>query len=179
MYLKTILGAFLDLRFAHHQIRNNIFGRDHVIAAVGEDQVRAEAVPLYLRRTVEEHGPLVGLPRLEILGRLVPELGFSADESNTEWIERAAAHVPPLLPEPPAFQQALDLARTLAAQGDTDEAWTVIEAALPHWNSDNPHRVAPIILLTDPVLRDVITPSRAQLVVKIPRGKDGTQAHQR
>ncbi|MGW7577481.1 SMI1/KNR4 family protein [Streptomyces sp. NPDC054765] len=171
MYLKTILGAFLDLRFAHHEIRNNIFGRDHVIAAVGEDQVRAEALPLYLRRTVEEHGPLVGLPRLEILGRLVPELSFSEGESNNDWIERAAAHVPPRLPEPPAFEQALHLARSLAAQGDDEEAWTVIEAALPRWYSDNPHRIAPVILLTDPVLRGVITPHRAQLVVRIPCGK--------
>ncbi|WP_449487421.1 SMI1/KNR4 family protein, partial [Streptomyces griseorubiginosus] len=171
MYLKTVLGAFLDLRFAHHEIRNNILGRDHVIAAVGEDQVRAEALPLYLRRTVEEHRPHGRLPRLEILGRLVPELGFSAGESNDDWIERAAAHVPPQLPEPPAFQQALDLARALAEQGQDEEAWNVIEAALPHWRSDNPHRIAPVILLTDPVLRDVVTPRRAQLVVRIPRGK--------
>ncbi|AEW92795.1 putative glucan synthasis protein [Streptantibioticus cattleyicolor NRRL 8057 = DSM 46488] len=171
MYLKTILGAFLDLGSAHHEIRNNVFGRDHVIAAIGEDQVRAEALPLYLRRTVEEHGPLVGLPRLEILGRLVPELGFSAGESNDDWIDRAAAHVPPRLPEPPAFQQALDLARSLAARGDDEEAWAVVEAALPHWHSDDPHRIAPVILLTDPVLRGVVTPHRAQLMVRIPRGK--------
>ncbi|WP_216903837.1 SMI1/KNR4 family protein, partial [Nocardia alni] len=93
MYLETILGAFLDLRFVHHRIRNNVFGREHVIAEVGEDQVRAEAVPLYLRRSVEEHGPLIGLPRLDTLSRLVPELTFSPGESNAAWIERAAAHV--------------------------------------------------------------------------------------
>ncbi len=171
IYLKTILEAFLDLRPVHHRIRNNVFGRDHVIAAVGEDQVRAEAVPLYLRRAVEEHGPHVGIPRLDSLSRLVPELSFAAGETNGEWIERVAAHVPPLLPESPAFEQALDHARALVTQDQADQAWAVIEAALPQWNSDNPYRIAPVVLLTDPVLRHVISPYRAQLVVTTPRGR--------
>ncbi|MEU8825060.1 SMI1/KNR4 family protein [Streptomyces sp. NPDC048636] len=169
LYLMIILGAFLDPQSVHHEIRNNVFGRDRVISAVGEDQVRAEAVPLYLRRTVEEHRPLGGLPRLESLDRLVPGLAFVEGESNEDWIARAAAHVPPRLPETPAFEQALDLARTLAAQGDDEGAWTVVVAALRHWHSDDPNRIAPVVLLTDPALREVITPQRARVVVTLPR----------
>ncbi|WP_216900321.1 hypothetical protein, partial [Nocardia alni] len=80
----------------------------------------------------------------------------------------------PQLPEPPSFQQALDRARALAAQDRPDEAWAVIEAALPHWHSDNPYRIAPVILLTDPILRPVITPRRARLAVTTPRGQSTT-----
>ncbi|WP_432015034.1 SMI1/KNR4 family protein [Streptomyces cucumeris] len=171
LYLMTILGAFLDPRSVHHEIRANVLGRDRVIAAVGEERVRAEAVPLYLRRTVEDHRPDGGLPRPEALGRLVPGLAFQAELSDDAWIARAAAHEPPRLPEAPAFEQALDLARTLAAQGDDEGAWTVVVAALRHWHSDDPDRIAPVVLLTDPVLRDVITPHRARLVVTLPRGR--------
>ncbi|GGY93324.1 hypothetical protein GCM10010300_41760 [Streptomyces olivaceoviridis] len=34
-----------------------------------------------------------------------------------------------------------------------------------------PHSIAPVILLTDPAFRDVITPRRARLVVLTPRGR--------
>ncbi|WP_069161082.1 SMI1/KNR4 family protein [Nocardia altamirensis] len=181
LYLETILKAFQDLQFVHHEIRNNILGRDHVVAEVGADQVLAEAVPLYLRRAVEEHeqyGPGVGIVGLNFT-QLVPELDFSVqesksvEESRNDWFERAAAHVSPTLPEPPTFQQALDRARALVEQDRADEAWAVIEAAVPHWHSDNPNRIAPVVLLTDPVLRHVITPDRARQVVTTPRGQDG------
>ncbi|RMI33581.1 SMI1/KNR4 family protein [Nocardia stercoris] len=179
MYLKTILSAFLDLRSVHHEIRNQVLGHDHVVAEVGADLVLAEAVPLYLRRTVEEHeqyGRGAGIAGGDYLTRLVPELSFSVqesksvEESRNEWFERAAAHVSPTLPEPPAFQQALDRARVLVALDRADEAWSVIEAAVPHWHSGNPNRIAPVVLLTDPLLRHVITPDRARLVVTTLRG---------
>ncbi|GAA3370802.1 hypothetical protein GCM10017744_096030 [Streptomyces antimycoticus] len=47
----------------------------------------------------------------------------------------------------------------------------MIEAALPHWHSDSPHRIAPVVLLTDPAFREVITPARARRVVTTPRGE--------
>ncbi|MDT0541766.1 MULTISPECIES: hypothetical protein [Streptomyces] len=109
---------------------------------------------------------------ISTLGDVFPALGTPGSGDDTaDWTARAAAFVPPVLPESPAFQQALDLARTLARQGDTDEAWTVIETALPHWHSDSPHRIAPVILLTDPVLSDLITPDRARRIVTTPRGE--------
>ncbi|MBY8888934.1 SMI1/KNR4 family protein [Streptomyces sp. PTM05] len=174
LYLKTLLGAFLDLRSAHHDIRDDVLGRKHVVETIGADQLRAEAVPLYLRRVVENQGPMVALPQLAVLEGLVPELALMAGESAAEWIARAAAHVPPALPETPVFQQALDQARVLAGRGAGDAAWAVIEAALPHWHSFNPHRVVPVILLTDPLLRNVVTPRRARLAVTLPRATGRT-----
>ncbi|MGW3941969.1 SMI1/KNR4 family protein [Streptomyces phaeochromogenes] len=165
-YLAVILGAFLDLAYAHHQVRNGILGRPHVIEAVGLEQVRAEAVPLYLRRTVEEYGP-----GRDFSSVLVPELRMSEGKPVTDWIPHAAASAPPTLPESPLFQEALDAARTIALSGAADDAWTVIEIALPHWHSESPHRIAPVVLLTDPAFREVITAPRARLVVTTPRGE--------
>ncbi|MGW5695115.1 hypothetical protein ACWEWX_30475, partial [Streptomyces asiaticus] len=78
---------------------------------------------------------------------------------------------PPVLPESRTFQQALDLARALADRGATDQSWAVLEAALPHWHCDSPHRIAPVVLLTDPAFREVVTPARARRVVTTPRGE--------
>lgn len=163
-YLAVMLGAFLDLADAHHRVRTGILGRPHVIEAVGLEQVRAEAVPLYLRRTVEEYGH-----GRDFSSVLVPELRMSGGRPVTDWIPHAAASAPPTLPESPVFQEALDTARTIALSGAADDAWSVIEAALPHWHSQSPHRIAPVVLLTDPAFREVITAPRARLVVTTPR----------
>ncbi|MER5555147.1 SMI1/KNR4 family protein [Streptomyces sp. NPDC002793] len=165
-YLAVMLGAFLDLAYAHHRVRNGILARPHVIEAVGLEQVRAEAVPLYLGRVAEEHGP-----GRDISSLIVPELRMSEGKPVADWIPHAAASAPPTLPESPVFQDALDTARTLALSGASDDAWNVIEAALPHWHSESPHRVAPVVLLTDPAFREVITAPRARLVVTTPRGE--------
>ncbi|MFE9912635.1 SMI1/KNR4 family protein [Streptomyces clavifer] len=166
-YLAVILGAFLDLTHAHHHVRNGILGRPHVIEAVGLEQVRAEAVPLYLRRTVEEYGT-----GRDFSSVLVPELHRSEGKPVTDWIPHAAASAPPTLPESPVFQEALEAARTIALSGATDDAWSIIETALPHWHSESPHRIAPVVLLTDPAFREVITAPRARLVVTTPRGEE-------
>ncbi|WP_235882296.1 SMI1/KNR4 family protein [Streptomyces apricus] len=167
-YLAVVLGAFLDLTYAHHEIRNGVLARPHVIEAVGLEQVRAEAVALYLRRTVEEYGP-----KKDFSSVLVPELRMSEGGPVVDWIPHAAASAPPVLPESPLFQEALDTARTIAlsgAPGACDDAWAVIETALPHWHCESPHRIAPVVLLTDPAFREVVTASRARLLVTTPRG---------
>jgi hypothetical protein len=169
-YLAVILGAFLDRTHLHHAIRNGILGRPHVIEAIGVEQVRAEAVPLYLRGLARYGGARAYLP---LLGDVLPRI---AGDERADWPARAAAFVPPTLPEPPEFQRALDLARTLAGRGRTDESWSVLEAAIPHWHSDSAHRIAPVILLTDPTLRDVVTPGRARQVVMTPRGSAAARA---
>lgn len=45
--------------------------------------------------------------------------------------DRIGTFVPPFLPGPPDFQEALQRARTLAQDGAIDQAWTVLRAALP------------------------------------------------
>ncbi|ATL80521.1 SMI1/KNR4 family protein [Streptomyces malaysiensis subsp. malaysiensis] len=186
-YLGIILGAFLDISAAHHWIRTGILGNAHVMEAIGMEQLRAEAAPLYLRCAAEEwtgapggYLPALGdiLPRLpEGVDGVVGAGGVAAGGAATEgddtaaWMARAAAFAPQALPESRTFQQALDLARALADRGATDQSWAVIEAALPHWHGDSPHRIAPVVLLTDPAFREVITPARARRVVTTPRGE--------
>ncbi|MCG0287244.1 SMI1/KNR4 family protein [Streptomyces sp. PSAA01] len=186
-YLGTILGAFLDISVAHHWIGDRVLGDPHVIEVIGMEQIRAEAAPLYLRCAAEEWTGAPGgyvsalddiLPRLpDGVDGVVGAGGVSAGGAATEgddtaaWVARAAAFVPPALPESRTFQQALDLARALADRGAIDQSWAVIEAALPHWHADSPHRIAPVVLLTDPAFREVITPARARRVVTTPRGE--------
>ncbi|MBD3002974.1 discoidin domain-containing protein [Streptomyces sp. 5-10] len=186
-YLGIILGAFLDISAAHHWIRTGILGDPRVLEAIGMEQLRAEAAPLYLRCAAEEWTGAPGgylsalgdiLPRLpDGVGGVVGVGGVAASGAATEgddtaaWMARAAAFVPPALPESRTFQQALDLARALADRGATDQSWAVIEAALPHWHCDSPHRIAPVVLLTDPAFREVVTPARARRVVTTPRGE--------
>ena len=203
-YLKVILEIFLDSTHGHHALRNGVFGRPHVMAAVGLEQLRAEAVPLFLHLT--EKDPISGVPAyLPLLEDLLPMLPseladrsqgpqtldpdaeaakrlFDPDRHSTQksvpeptalrkrMIPRAAAFVPPVLPEPTAFQRALEEARALVRAGDADGGWALIEAALPEWHSASPTRVAPVILLVDPVLENLLTPLRSRQIVRIPRG---------
>ncbi len=157
-YLAVILNAFLDLPHAHHEIRNGIFAHPHVVGEIGLEQVRAEAVPLFLYRSAR-----AGLS-------VAPHLQLFAGILTKEEIERIDTFVPTPLPEPPDFQEALHRARTLVQAGATDRAWSFIEAALPRWHSDSPWRIAPVVLLTDPILRDLVTPERARTIVTTPRG---------
>ncbi|WP_436532837.1 SMI1/KNR4 family protein [Actinoplanes sp. HUAS TT8] len=152
-YLGTVLSAFLKPDLVHHEIRNQVLAHAHVVIAVGAELVRAEAVPLFLRRDrMPSHLRLLNgvLTEAEISGRFAP----------------------PVLPEAPLFQAALDRARELVHADRPDEAWQVIVQALPAWSSDSPHRIAPVILLTDPDLCHLITRERAQIVIRTPRGAD-------
>lgn len=139
-YLAVVLAAFLRPD-AHHSIRNDVLARPHVIEAVGAGRVRAELVPLLLRR---ESG---GWAR-----RLVTE-ALGADDGA------------PVPSEPPEFAAAIEDARELARRGDTEAAWSVVAAAVPRWYSDDPLRIAPVALLTDPVLSELVTPQRAAWIV--------------
>jgi OAA-family lectin sugar binding domain len=203
-YLKVILGIFLKSRNGHHELRNGVFGSPNVMAAVGIEQLRAEAVPLFLH--LAGNDPAGSVPvHLALLEDLLPllpselaelsrgkETGDPAEEAvqrlfalhrrrrqqlsipernalRDKLIPRLAAFTPPVLPEPPAFQRALDEARALVLAGNPDGAWAVIEAALPGWHSDSATRVAPVILLVDPVINTLITPARSRRIVRAPR----------
>ncbi|MFC4563644.1 SMI1/KNR4 family protein [Nocardiopsis mangrovi] len=164
-YLKVVLSAFLDVRRTHHRLRG-VLHHPHVLAEVGMEQVNSEAVPLFLRSAGLD-APGGTAHAVRGLAATVPGLSgaFTGRERDT-WL---ADH---RVPESPAFERALDAARELAAKGATDDAWAVIEEALPSWYPLSPNRIAPVVLLTDPALRDVVTPRRAREVVFTPRGAD-------
>ena len=155
-YLAVILEAFLRPSMVHHAIRNDVLATDHVLDAIGVEQIRAEAVPLFLQRSS------IGPYRDLFEGILTPAE-----------LDRIETFVPPLLTEPPAFVDALDEARRLTRAGRPDEAWDVLEAAIPAWHSDSPHRFAPVVLLTDRELRRLLTPERTRLIVTTPRLSQG------
>ncbi|GIJ50928.1 hypothetical protein Val02_78140 [Virgisporangium aliadipatigenens] len=146
-YLAVVLAAFLRPD-AHHLIRNDVLAHPHVVEAVGAGRVRVELVPLLLRR----------------------ESGAWAQKIVTKALGDAADA--PVPPEPPEFAAALERARELARRGDTEAAWSVVVAAVPRWHSDDPLRIAPLTLLTDPVLSPLVTPQRAAWIATTPKGVD-------
>lgn len=110
--------------------------------------MRAELVPLFLQR---ESGAWAR--------RLVTQaLGEAGDV--------------PVPPEPPEFAATLEQAREFARRGGTEAAWSVVAAAVPRWHSDDALCIAPLTLLTDPVLSPLITPQRAAWIATTPRGDD-------
>ncbi|MFE3459585.1 SMI1/KNR4 family protein [Nocardiopsis aegyptia] len=166
-YLRVVLSAFLDARATHHELRG-LLRRPHVVAEIGTDQIRSEAVPLFLRAAGQDAAGNAA-HAIRLLGEIVPDPDLPATVPDSEaWL---AAH---RAPEPPAFERALDTARDLAARGATDDAWAVIEKALPEWYPPAPHRIAPVVLLTDPALKEVVTPRRAREAVFTPKGERPT-----
>ncbi|MFW6640856.1 SMI1/KNR4 family protein [Nocardiopsis algeriensis] len=162
-YLKVVLSAFLDLRGVHHKLRD-LLRRPHVVAEIGTEQIRAEAVPLLLRSAGLD--TFADAAReLRLLDEALPGLGLPSDDQEwTAWLAERRT------PEPPAFERALATARELAAHGADDDAWNVLEEALAEWCPLSPHRIAPVVLLTDPALRGAVTPRRAREAVFTPRG---------
>ncbi len=147
-YLAVVMAAFLQPQ-VHHRIRNDVLAHPHVVEAVGAGRVRAELVPLFLQR---EPSAWAQQFVTEVLGETDGAPGQS---------------------EPSEFTTALEQARELARSGDTEAAWSVVAAALPRWHSDDPLCITPLMLLTDPVLRPLVTPQRATWIVTTPR----TQGH--
>ncbi|GIE81910.1 hypothetical protein Aph02nite_78600 [Actinoplanes philippinensis] len=143
-YLAVVMAAFLQPQ-VHHRIRNDVLAHPHVVEAVGAERVRAELVPLLLQQE-----PGAWAQRL-VKGSL-GEIGGAS----------AAA-------EPAEFTAALEQARELARSGDTEAAWSVVAAAVPKWHSGDPLRIAPLALLTDPILRSLVTPQRATWIVTTAR----------
>jgi len=179
-YLAGLLTCFTEQGpSAESYIRNNVLN-ERVLTAVDEVHLRAELIPLYLNmwRDGATQGPgyfarwfADYLPPAEATTEPDSSLSPGA-RTRAEFdilASRAARYVPPVLPEAPAFQQALDDAYGLIATGDNDAAWEVIRQALPLWETDSPYRIAPVILRANPAFRPVITPDRYRTIVTTPR----------
>ncbi|MGC5397789.1 SMI1/KNR4 family protein [Streptomyces sp. DT20] len=77
--------------------------------------------------------------------------------------------------EPPgAWGRAVSRARDSARWGETDAAWRVLREALPGWEAPGPSLIAPVGLLADPVLGQLVTPERGREILATPRaGESG------
>jgi hypothetical protein len=68
------------------------------------------------------------------------------------------------------FDAILFTASALARAGRTEQAWQVVEKAVPKWWPVSVAQVAPVDLLTDEALRPLLTPERCEWVLSTPRG---------
>jgi hypothetical protein len=67
------------------------------------------------------------------------------------------------------FDQAAEVARALVRAKQPKRAWDVLASRLSRWYPVDSTQVLPVVLLTDPLLAPLMTPSRAQLVMRTPR----------
>jgi hypothetical protein len=169
-YLSGLLRCFTEPgAAAESYIRTTVLG-DRLRKAVDDLHLRAELIPLYLdvwRDGAPAHPAYYARRFAEYLPRTDQDTDTGDDREVLA--ARAARYVPPVLPEAPEFQRALDNARRLIAAGDHVVAWEVIQRALPLWRSDSFYRIAPVILRVDPVFRPVVTPDRYRTIVTTPR----------
>jgi hypothetical protein len=80
-----------------------------------------------------------------------------------------------LTPQYASFAHWLTAARYLASTGDPEAAWTLLSPHLSEWSPVDYAQVAPVDLLTDPVLCELITSTRAASILATPRGTERTQ----
>jgi hypothetical protein len=169
VHMRAMLGCFTGNGGFGYKIHSRNMLAAIARGEVPESVLRAEFVPMYLRSVQSDR--YADRPReFAHLGDLLPTVdSVPKGDSPEGWLARAEAYIVPELPEPPRFRAALEQARSLAAAGDRQGAWRAIERGLPYWHSDEPYRAAPMVLLTDPVLREVVTKDRLRRVVTTPR----------
>ncbi len=71
---------------------------------------------------------------------------------------------------PDIFDNVAFVASALARANRLEEAWAAIHAKLHHFWPVEESQVAPVVLLVDEGLRQVMTPSRCAIVLRTPRG---------
>jgi hypothetical protein len=70
----------------------------------------------------------------------------------------------------PSFDDSVFVARAHAQAGEADRAWKILADAIPQWWPVDPAQVAPVDLLTDEVLAEVVTADRASAILRMARG---------
>ncbi|MFT2019325.1 SMI1/KNR4 family protein [Streptomyces sp. 796.1] len=68
------------------------------------------------------------------------------------------------------FGVAVERARALAREADTDGAWRMLRAALPQWEPVGPDHIVPLGWLADPLLGPLWTAERGRELLATPRG---------
>lgn len=74
---------------------------------------------------------------------------------------------------PDIFDNVAFAASALARGGRGDEAWQAIRAKVGEWWPVERTQIAPVILLADPALAEVMTPARCAEILRTPRGPAG------
>jgi hypothetical protein len=71
---------------------------------------------------------------------------------------------------PDIFDNVVFLASGLVRVGRNDEAWESIRTQLDMWWPVEESQIAPVALLTDVAIRDIMTSSRCEEILRTPRG---------
>jgi hypothetical protein len=67
------------------------------------------------------------------------------------------------------FDSAMYVARAHVRRNEPDKAWAILEERLPRWYPVDNAQVLPVVLLTDGWVAPLMTPERAQIVLRTPR----------
>ena len=84
-------------------------------------------------------------------------------------IDDEVARIFPELKVPVGFDKAVAFARIMAKNGAHEAAWTAIETSWPQWAPVDHAQLAPVELLTDPLLAPILTTARRASLIKTPR----------
>ncbi|WP_280460005.1 SMI1/KNR4 family protein [Nocardia carnea] len=155
-------------------LRDGVLDNDHVMAAIDDDHLRGDLVPMYLALTrPDQVRPPAAWARwlTSFVPRLAAQPGRPTgddEQDDRAWDAFAATLAGDPVPDPGPFGHACAAARELVEFGRPDDAWTELRNALPSWQPDSPLRVMPTVLITDPALRTIMTPER-RLIAAITR----------
>ena len=75
---------------------------------------------------------------------------------------------------PANFDYAVHLAKILARRGDIERGWEVLWSHMSLWWPVDKAQVAPVILLTDPQLKTLLSQERCDQILALPRGPEAT-----
>jgi hypothetical protein len=155
-------------------LRNGVLGNDHVMAAIDDDHLRGDLIPMYLALTSPGHTrPAASFARrltryVSRINALPGRPAAEGEQDDPAWEAFASTLIGDSAPDPAPFGRACAVARELVQLGRPDDAWPVLRDALPSWRPDSPLRVMPTVLITDPVLRTIMTPER-RLIAAVTR----------
>lgn len=179
----SAVAAYLDAQVRLFAFPNDWYGEtlrcgvldnDHVMAAIDDEHLRGDLIPMYLALTWPDHTrPTAALA--QGLTRYVTRINAfpgrpdgEGEQYDAAWEAFAATLTEDPVPDPDPFGRACAAARELVQLGHPDQAWTVVQDALPSWKPGSPLRVMPTVLISDPVLRGIMTPER-RLIAAVTR----------
>ncbi|HEX3958260.1 MAG TPA: SMI1/KNR4 family protein [Trebonia sp.] len=151
-------------------LRGWVLASDPVMAAIDDDHLRGDLIPMFLA-LLGQARPTANSARwlTQIAPRINAFPGRPADDRDHQaWEAFGTTLAGAPVPDPGPFGRTSAVARELIQNGRPDDAWTVLQGALPSWQPDSPLRVMPVILITDPVLRTIMTPER-RLIAAVTR----------
>ncbi|MFC8042348.1 SMI1/KNR4 family protein [Nocardia sp. NPDC057353] len=170
-YLRAQLRLFTVPDTWHESLlRNDVLANKHIMSAIDDAHLRGDLIPMYLAVALPgTTRPTVSFARTLSRNAAIPgRPAGNGERYDAAWERFAASLVIEPLPDPAPFDRVCAVARELVELGFADDAWNVLRRALPAWRPESPLRIVPTVLITDPVLRTIMTPER-RLIAAVSR----------